>query len=182
MRRDRTFRTQLVFGADDAMGMEEARRTRVRCGVEFPSALGHRQSVRASARALLREFFGEEVGVRSISREHCEATGYAVPAASLSRARPNTRPAEPLPPLERRDPLRSCVMLLFGVVRIGLPRDSLELITGLLMLSMAATLLGWSVPRLTQVPSASSFDRPAWWCRCFQSWSGSSHQPWQSSP
>ncbi len=42
-------------------------------------------------------------------------------------------------------------MLLFRLVRIGLPRDSLELITGLLMLSMAAALLGWSVPRLTQV-------------------------------
>ena len=42
-------------------------------------------------------------------------------------------------------------MLLVRLVRIGLPRDSLELITGLFMLSMAAALLGWSVPRLTQV-------------------------------
>ena len=41
-------------------------------------------------------------------------------------------------------------MSLFRLVRIRLPGDRLELITGLLMLSIA-TLLGWSVPRLTQV-------------------------------
>jgi hypothetical protein len=42
-------------------------------------------------------------------------------------------------------------MSLSRLVRIRLPRDSLELITGLIMLSIAAILLGWSVPRLTQV-------------------------------
>jgi len=42
-------------------------------------------------------------------------------------------------------------MLPFRLVRVGLSRDNLELITGLVMLSMAAALLGWSVPRLTQV-------------------------------
>jgi len=42
-------------------------------------------------------------------------------------------------------------MSLFRHVRLILPRDSLELITGVLMLSIAAALLGWSVPRLTQV-------------------------------
>ncbi len=42
-------------------------------------------------------------------------------------------------------------MPLFRRVRIRLPRDSLELITGLFMLSMAAALLGWSSPRLKQV-------------------------------
>jgi hypothetical protein len=42
-------------------------------------------------------------------------------------------------------------MSLFHLVRIRLPRDRLELITGALMLSIAAVLLGWSVPRLTQV-------------------------------
>ena len=42
-------------------------------------------------------------------------------------------------------------MSLFRLAGIRLPRDSLELITGLLMLSIAAVLLGWSIPRLTQV-------------------------------
>ena len=42
-------------------------------------------------------------------------------------------------------------MSLFRLVRIRLPGDRLELITGLLMLSIATALLGWSVPRLTQV-------------------------------
>lgn len=42
-------------------------------------------------------------------------------------------------------------MMLFRRLRIALPRDSLELITGLVMLGIAAVLLGWSVPRLTQV-------------------------------
>jgi hypothetical protein len=40
---------------------------------------------------------------------------------------------------------------LFRFVSTLLPRDSLELITGALMLSVASALLGWSVPRLTQV-------------------------------
>jgi len=42
-------------------------------------------------------------------------------------------------------------MLLSRLVKIRLPRDRLELITGLIMLGIAAALLGWSVPRLTQV-------------------------------
>ena len=42
-------------------------------------------------------------------------------------------------------------MKLFRPLRIALPRDNLELITGLLMLGIAAALLGWSIPRLTQV-------------------------------
>jgi hypothetical protein len=42
-------------------------------------------------------------------------------------------------------------MLLFCLTRIGPLRDNLELITGLLMLAIAAALLGWSVPRLTEV-------------------------------
>src|SRR5690348_12238245 len=102
---------------------------------------------------------------RRRKRPACRSPGSASPACPSSR--PDTGafvvardgvawPREYKAPVAGLSPAgRSAagaqVMLLSRLVKIRLPRDRLELITGLIMLGIAAALLGWSVPRLTQV-------------------------------